>query len=46
MVVISFHCDLALKQDLEDRAKKLGWKRNFMIREAIKQYLGETGRGK
>jgi hypothetical protein len=39
MVVISFHCDLALKQALEDRARKLGWKRNFLIREGLRCYL-------
>jgi len=44
MVVISFHCDLALKKALEARAREIGWKRNMMIREAIKQFLG-LGRG-
>ena len=39
MVVISFHCDLALKKELEHHAKKLGWKRNFLIRECLRNYL-------
>ena len=51
MVVISFHCDPDLKQALEDRAKKLGWKRNFLIRECLRHYylkpqcvlMGEIG---
>ncbi|MCJ7828610.1 MAG: hypothetical protein MUP81_02585 [Dehalococcoidia bacterium] len=42
MVVVGFHCDLALKQELEHHAKKLGWKRNFLIRECLRSYMAMT----
>jgi len=41
MVVVAFHCDLELKRQLEDRAKLLGWKRNFLIRAYLKHGLAD-----
>ena len=39
MVVVSFHCDPELKKKLEERAAKLGWRRNFLIRECLRKNL-------
>ena len=37
--LINFHIDSALLNQLDEFAEKKGWKRNFTIREAIKDYL-------